>query len=371
MPDAALFHDPPGCFTLGNVARACQGLSLPHLASLGLGRIASVEGVEAVEVPVASFGKMAELAPGKDTTTGHWEMAGSVLEQPLALFPDGFPPEILEPFVAQTGREVLGNRSASGTVIIEELGPTQQETGAWIVYTSADSVFQIAAHEETIPLEELYRACKVARELLNPYRVGRVIARPYVGTPGLYSRTANRKDYAMLPPTETVLQRLEQAGVPVTGVGKIGNIFSEQGITRSFPTKSNQDGMDTTLRLMEEQSEGLIFVNLVDFDSRFGHRNDPEGYGRALEEFDVRLGELLPRLRDDDLLLITADHGCDPTVPGTDHSREYVPLLVHHASLPAGTDLGTRTTFADVAQTLAAFWRVAPMPVGTSVLPVS
>ncbi len=371
MPDASDYNDPPNCHTLGNVAQVCQGLELPNLASLGLGHIASVEGVEAVSEPVGAFGRMAEKAPGKDTTTGHWEMAGSVLDEPLALFPQGFPEEILRPFIEKTGRGVLGNKSASGTVILEELGAEQQDTGKWIVYTSADSVFQIAAHEEVIPLEDLYKACKIARELLDPHRVGRVIARPYVGTPGNYARTANRKDYAMLPPSETVLQRLDQAGVPVTGVGKIGNIFSEKGISRSLPTKNNQAGMEVTFQLMDEQEDGLLFINLVDFDSKFGHRNDPKGYGNALEEFDQHLGVLLPMLRDDDLLIITADHGCDPTVPGTDHSREYVPLLVKHGSLHPGTSLGTRSTFADIAQSLAAFWGVSPLPVGESFLPTN
>lgn len=369
MPDAAMYHDPPHCCTLGNVARVCHGLSLPHLASLGLGHILPVMGVDVVPSPQAAFGKMAEMAPGKDTTTGHWEMAGAVLTEPLALFPQGFPAAILDPFVAKTGRGVLGNVSASGTVILDELGPQQQTTGDWIVYTSADSVFQIAAHEQTIPLEELYRACEIAREILDPYRVGRVIARPYVGQPGQYTRTANRKDYAMLAPAETILQRLQEHGIPVIGVGKIGNIFSEQGISQSYPTKNNQAGMETTLRLVREQQEGLVFINLVDFDSLYGHRNDPVGYGKALEDFDRRLGDMLSLLREEDLLIITADHGCDPTVPGTDHSREYVPLLVKHRSLAGGLSLGTRTTFADIAQSLATFWGIPTMPVGTSFVP--
>ena len=371
MPDAPSYNDPPNCFTLGNVAEVCQGLSMPHMASLGLGHIAEISGVEAVPSPTAAYGKMAEKAPGKDTTTGQWEMAGAILEEPLALFPEGFSQEILDAFAAATGRGVLGNLSASGTVIIEELGPQQQETGDWIVYTSADSVFQIAAHEEVIPLEELYRACTIARKLLDPYRVGRVIARPYVGSPGAYARTANRKDFATLPPSETILQRLDSAGVSVTGVGKIGNIYSEQGIRQSFPTKDNVEGMETTFRLLREQEEGLIFVNLVDFDSKFGHRNDPKGYGRALEIFDEYLGKLLLMLREDDLLVITADHGCDPTVPGTDHSREYVPLLAQHSSLAGGTSLGTRSTFADIAQSLATFWGLPAMNVGTSFLPTT
>lgn len=369
MPDAASYGDPPGCFTLGNVATACQGLKLPHLQSLGLGSVAEVQGVPAEQEPSGAYGRMAERAPGKDTTTGHWEMAGVTLTQALALFPDGFPEEILEPFRARTGRGVLANCAASGTEIIARLGEEQARTGDWIVYTSADSVFQIAAHEEVIPLEELYAACEVARELLEPHRVGRVIARPYVGESGAYVRTANRKDYAMLPPGETVLERLASAGVPVTGVGKIGNIFSERGIARSLKTKDNAAGMEQTMALVREGVDGLIFVNLVDFDSKYGHRNDPQGYGAALEACDVQLGQLLSILEPEDLLIITADHGCDPTVPGTDHSREYVPLLVRHASLKAGTNLGTRETFADVAQSLAAYWGVAPMPQGTSFLP--
>lgn len=369
MPDAAQYHDPPGCFTLGNVARHCQGLKLPHLASMGLGAIAPVEGVPATTTPTASFGKMAERSPGKDTTTGHWELTGAVLETPLALFPDGFSQELINTFSERTGRPVLGNIPASGTQIIEELGEQQRETGGWIVYTSADSVFQIAAHEEVIPLEELYRACEIARDLVAPLHVGRVIARPYVGEPGNYTRTANRKDYALDPPTETILDRLSAAGVPVTGVGKIGNIFNQRGISRSLKTKDNDDGMQQTFGLLREGAEGLIFINLVDFDSKFGHRNNPAGYGAALEAFDVHLGEMLPMLQDDDLLIITADHGCDPTVPGTDHSREYVPLLVRHPSLPTGSDLGTRGSFADVAQSLASFWGLSPMAEGESFLP--
>ncbi len=367
MPDWEEYGDPPGAATIPNVARACGGLSLPNLEALGLGNIAEIEGVRPVSEPAASFGKMAEKAPGKDTTTGHWEMAGVIIEKPLALFPNGFPDEIIRPFVERTGRGVLGNKAASGTEIIAELGPLQQKTGKWIVYTSADSVFQIAAHEEVIPLEELYRACEIAREILNPYNVGRVIARPYVGEPGNYTRTANRRDYALPPPKPTVLEKLQERNIPVIGVGKIANIFDNKGISESYPTKSNAHGMEKTLELASSAEEGLIFVNLVDFDSKFGHRNDPAGYGRALEEFDTYLGQLLPKLREDDLLIITADHGCDPTVPGTDHTREYVPLLVKHPSLST-RELNTRTSFSDIAQSLASYWNLPPLPVGESFL---
>ena len=369
MPDANEYNDPPNCFTLGNVATACQGLYLPNLQAMGLGNIAEIEGVPPISSPNAAYGRMAEKAPGKDTTTGHWEMSGVILEKPLALFPDGFSQELIGAFSEKTGRGVLGNCAASGTEIIARLGEKQKETGSWIVYTSADSVFQIAAHEDVIPLDELYKACEIARELVDPIHVGRVIARPFVGEPGAYVRTANRKDYATPPPGETILDRLSKNEVPVVGVGKIGSIFNYRGIQESHPTKNNDDGIKQTFQCLEQHKEGLLFVNLVDFDSKFGHRNNPEGYGNALEEFDKHLGKLLETLSEDDLLIITADHGCDPTVPGTDHSREYVPLLVRHSSLQAGTSLETRATFADIAQSLASFWGVGSLSVGTSFLP--
>ncbi len=370
MPDAPKYNDSLDAFTLKNVAAACQGLHLPNLQKLGIGNIAPIEGVPPLEMPEGGFGRMAEKAPGKDTSTGHWEMAGVIIEKPLALFPNGFPPEIIEPFIERTGRGVLANYPASGTEIIAELGEEQRRTGKWIVYTSADSVFQIAAHEEVIPLEELYRACEIAREILDPYNVGRVIARPYVGEKGNYTRTDNRKDYALSPPGTTILDRLTEAGIPVTGIGKIGNIFNHRGLSREIPTHGNHDGMVQTIQLVKEGVEGLIFVNLVDFDSKYGHRNNAKGYGQALEEFDEQLGELLPLLDEDDLLIITADHGCDPTMPGTDHTREYVPLLVKHSSIPAGTDLGLRETFADIAQSLATFWHLKPMQHGSTFLPL-
>lgn len=364
LPDAKDYNDPPQANTLAHVAQACRGLDLPTLQAMGLGQILPLEGVPPSPSPSAAFGRMAARAPGKDTTTGHWEMAGLILQQPLALFPQGFPPSILEPFSQQTGRGILGNKPASGTQIIEELGPAHQQSGDWIVYTSADSVFQIAAHEETIPLGELYRACEIARSLLDPYHVGRVIARPFVGSPGAYQRTYHRKDFAFPPPGPTVLDHLQQAHIPVTGVGKIENIFCGQGLSDSVHTEGNEDGMNQTLALVQNQRKGLIFVNLVDFDMRYGHRNDPQGYGAALEQFDRDLQRLLPALAPQDLLLITADHGCDPTVPGTDHTREYVPLLAHHPHLAPGTPCGTRETFADVAQTLASFFALPPLPVG-------
>ena len=364
MPDAASYNDPPGCNTIANVAKTCGGLNVPSLQQMGLGNIAPIDGVPAIETPTAAFGRMAEKAPGKDTTTGHWEMTGALLQTPLALFPDGFPDDIIQEFVTRTGRDVLGNISASGTQIIAELGEQQRESGKWIVYTSADSVFQIAAHEEVIPLDELYKACEIARELLTPHHVGRVIARPYVGTPGDYTRTANRKDYALDPPAETVLERLQAADVPVYGIGKIANIFNDRGIYHSTKTKDNHQGMEETIAWVQSEKPGFLFVNLVDFDSKFGHRNNPKGYGAALEAFDEQLTTLLPLLKQDDLLMITADHGCDPTVPGTDHSREYVPILTQHSSIQAGTPLETRSTFADVAQTLATFFALDPMPHG-------
>ena len=369
MPDAADYNDSSNAFTLGNVASACQGLHLPNLQKMGIGNAVSVEGVPPIEEPIGAYGRLAEKAPGKDTSTGHWEMAGVIIDKPLALFPDGFPPEVIEPFVERTGRDILANYAASGTEIIAQLGEEQQRTGKWIVYTSADSVFQIAAHEETIPLEELYKACEIAREILIPYYLGRVIARPYLGTPGHYKRTDNRKDYALSPPDTTILDLLTEHDIPVTGIGKIGNIFNHRGLTESFPTHGNHNGMEKTIQLVKEDTKGLIFVNLVDFDSKYGHRNDPQGYGKALEEFDVQLGELFEHLRDDDLLIITADHGCDPTMPGTDHTREYVPLLVKHSSIPAGTNLGVRDTFSDIAQSLASYWNLNKMRHGSTFLP--
>jgi phosphopentomutase len=359
LPDAAAYGD-AGSATLPNLARAVGGLALPNLGAMGLGRIAPIEGVLAAARPDGFFGKMAERSPGKDTTTGHWELMGLVLSEPFATFPAGFPEAIVAEFVRRTGRGVLGNKAASGTAIIDELGPEHQRSGKWILYTSADSVFQVAAHEETIPLEELYQACRAAREFLDAHRGGRVTARPFVGAPGSYRRTYHRHDFSMKPTGPTVLDALRRAGVPVWGVGKIGDIFAGQGVDRSEPTEGNKNGIEKTLSLLGEMERGLLFVNLVDFDMTFGHRRDTAGYARALAEFDAALPRIRERLRPGDILLITADHGCDPTFTAhTDHTREYVPLLAWRAGAGGG-DLGVRRSFADlgatVAEALGAAW---------------
>ena len=352
MPDAADYGD-VGSNTLGNIARR-RGLRIPNLAQLGLGNIGPLEGVPPAAEPTASYGRCALASPGKDTTTGHWEMAGIHLEKPLPLFPNGFPREVLDEFERRIGRSTLGNCPASGTEIIKQLGAEHVHTGSPIVYTSADSVFQIAAHEEVIPLWELYRMCEIAREILRgPYEVGRVIARPFLGSPGGFTRTVNRKDYAVPPPRGMLLDRLEEAGVAVHSVGKIFDVFLGRGIGPHEKTTGNADGMAKTLAALEEETRGLIFVNLVDFDMLYGHRNDVEGYGRALEEVDAWLPRLIGKLTPADLLILTADHGCDPTTPSTDHSREYVPLLAYAPRQAHGADLGTRATLSDIGQTVA------------------
>jgi phosphopentomutase len=366
MPDAAAYGD-EGTDTIGNTSRAVGGLSLPVLGRMGLGHLTAVAGVPPEPTPAAFHGRMAERSHGKDTITGHWEMMGIVLQEGLRLFPDGFPPEILEPFVRETGVPgVLANRAASGTEIIRELGEEHQRTGKPIVYTSADSVFQIAAHEETVPLETLYAWCRIARRILDPWRVARVIARPFVGTPGGYVRTYNRKDFALPAPGPTVLEKLVAARVPVVGVGKIPDIFDRRGITDEIHTEGNADGLAKTEALLDRLDHGLVFVNLVDFDSLYGHRNDPAGYARALEEMDRALPRLFGKLRPGELAALTADHGCDPTTPSTDHSREYVPLLVH-APGRGGGGLGTRGSFADLGASVADFFGVRS-EAGTSFL---
>src|SRR5512141_763056 len=366
LPDAAEYGD-EGSNTIGNTSRAVGGLSLPVLGRMGLGNVTPIAGVPPDPAPAGFFGRMAERSRGKDTITGHWEMMGIVLREGLALFPDGFPPEIVGAFVKETGVPgILANRAASGTVIIQELGEEHQRTGKPIVYTSADSVFQIAAHEETVPLDELYRWCRIARRILDPWRVARVIARPFVGTPGKYVRTYHRKDFSMATPGRTVLERLVEANVPVIGVGKIPDIFDRKGITEEIHTEGNADGLARTEALLDRVDHGLVFVNLVDFDSQYGHRNDPAGYARALEELDRALPRILGKLRPGELCAITADHGCDPTTPSTDHSREYVPLLVHSPGRGGGS-LGTRTSFADLGATVAEFFGLRP-GVGTSFL---
>ncbi len=353
MPDAEAYGD-RGSDTLGNIARR-RRLRLPNLCRLGLANIKTLEGLAPSAEPQAAFGRCALASPGKDTTTGHWEMAGIHLEKPFPLFPRGFPPAIIDEFERRTGRSVLGNKAASGTEIIEELGEEHMRTGSPIVYTSADSVFQIAAHEEVITLFELYKMCETARELLRgPYEVGRVIARPFLGSPGAFTRTANRHDYAVPPPRGMLLDQLEARDVEIFSVGKIFDVFLGRGIRDHEKAKSNADGMAKTLAAMDSVERGLIFVNLVDFDMLYGHRNDVEGYARALEEVDAWLPSFEAKLAPDDLAILTADHGCDPTTASTDHSREYVPLLAYGPNARHGVNLGLRGTLSDIGQTVAA-----------------
>jgi len=352
MPDAAEYGD-VGSDTLGNIARL-RGLKLPNLCRLGLANIKPLAGMEPATSPAGAFGRCALASPGKDTTTGHWEMVGIHLEKPFPLYPRGFPPEIMAEFERRIGRRTLGNKAASGTEIIKELGAEHVRTGSPIVYTSADSVFQIAAHEDVIPLWELYKICETAREILRgPYEVGRVIARPFTGAPGAFTRTANRKDYAVPPPKNMLLDLLDGRNVEIYSIGKIFDVFLGRGIRDHVKTKNNDDGMAKTMEAMSLVSAGMIFVNLVDFDQQYGHRNDVEGYATALEQFDAWLPGLLNKLNTADLVIITADHGCDPTTPSTDHSREYVPLLVSGPKARAGVDLGLRKTLADIGQTVA------------------
>jgi phosphopentomutase len=369
LPDAVRFGD-EGTSTLGHTAASVGGLALPHLQSLGLGNIIEIAGVDPAPRPRAAWGRLAERSAGKDTTTGHWELMGLVLTAPFPLFPDGFPEDVIRAFAAEAGVDgVLGNRPASGTVIIEELGPEHERTGRPIVYTSGDSVFQVAAHTRVIPLERLYTMCRAARRLLDPIGVGRVIARPFEGEPGRYRRTYDRRDYSLAPPEDTVLDRVKAAGLPVVGVGKIHDIFAGRGLTDSRPTRGNLDGMRVTGEVLDTVTEGFVLVNLIDFDSSYGHRRDPEGYARCLEEFDAALPPLLDRGRTGDLLIITADHGNDPThAASTDHTREFVPVLVLDPSDPRGVDLGIRDTFADVGATVCAALGVPAPAHGVSLL---
>ncbi len=353
LPDAAAYGD-AGAHTLGHVAAVCGGLDLPCLQQLGLGNIVPVAGVAAVARPTAGWGRMAELSAGKDTTAGHWELSGLVVDRPFATFPDGFPTEIIEAFRRETGLDPLGNVVASGTEIIARFGEEHLRSGRPILYTSVDSVFQLAAHEEVIPVERLYHLCRVARKILDPYRVGRVIARPFRGRNAAdFKRTPRRHDFSMEPFGATVLDHLLRLGLRVIGVGKIGDIYAGKGLSESFPCADNADGMAITRRCLKSLERGLIFANLVDFDMLYGHRRDAEGFGRSLEEFDRWLPELMAEMATGDLLVVTADHGCDPTTAGTDHSREYVPLLVWGPGLRTGVHLGLRRSFADVAATLA------------------
>lgn len=366
MPDAAAYGD-VGSDTLGNIARQYP-LRLPHFAALGLANIRPFFGLTPSDAPLGCFGRCALASPGKDTTTGHWEMAGIHLEKPFPTYPNGFPPEILDEFTRRTGRGVLGNIPASGTEIIKELGEEHLRTGKVIVYTSADSVFQIAAHEGLIPIEEQYRICEIARAILRgEHEVGRVIARPFVGEPGAFTRTANRHDYAVPPPTGMLLDRLADGGVAVQSIGKIADVFLNRGIASGVKTKTNAEGMERILEAMATAPDGLVFANLVDFDMLFGHRNDVTGYAQALEAVDAWLPEALAALRDGDLLLFCADHGCDPTTPSTDHSREYTPLLCYAPGAARGVNLGTRATLSDIGQTVAHNFKTS-IPRGDSFL---
>jgi phosphopentomutase len=367
MPDAAAYGD-AGSDTLGNLARI-RPMKLPNMARLGLGNIKPLSGIPASAEPAAAFGRATLASPGKDTTTGHWEMVGIHLKKPFPLFPNGFPAEVMGEFESRIGRKAIGNKSASGTEIIKELGAEHMRTGSPIVYTSADSVFQIAAHEEIIPIPELYRICEIAREILRgPLEVGRVIARPFVGQPGAFVRTPNRHDYAVPPPPNMLLDQLSQARHPIYSVGKIFDVFLGRGIGGHVKTKSNSDGMVKTLEAMNSESEGLIYINLVDFDQQYGHRNDVEGYAGALEEFDRWLPEFERKLAPGDLVIITADHGCDPTTPSTDHSREYVPVLAFGPQAKRGVALGLRATLSDLGQTVAENFG-CHLEKGTSFLP--
>ena len=367
LPDADVYGD-RGSDTLGNLSRRVR-LQLQTLRSLGLPRVANVEGMAPVESPLGAYGRMAERSPGKDSVTGHWEIAGIVLDRAFPTFPHGFPADVIAEFEKRIGRGTIGNYAASGTAIIDELGPEHVRSGRPIVYTSADSVFQIAAHEDVIPVPELYRICEIAYALVGEgMGVGRVIARPFVGREGSFTRTANRHDYALPPSGTTLLDALTGAGKTVHAIGKIQDLFAGRGVTTAVHTKNDDEGVDAIERAIEAAGPGLVFTNLVDFDTLYGHRNDPAGYAANLERFDARLARLLPALRERDLLIITADHGNDPTTPSTDHAREHVPLFVVGKQVRPGTDLGVRPTFADLGQTVAEIFGVGPLANGTSFL---
>ncbi|MFE1244045.1 phosphopentomutase [Fictibacillus sp. NPDC058756] len=369
-PDADKFGD-KGAHTLGHIAEHMNGLKVPNLEKLGLGNIdTTMKGIEKTENPLAHFAKLPELSNGKDTMTGHWEIMGLHIQEPFQTFPEGFPDELINQLTEKWGRGILGNKAASGTEIITELGEEHMNTGKLIVYTSADSVLQIAAHEDIVPIEELYEICETAREMTREgkYMLGRIIARPFTGNPGAFERTANRHDYALKPFGRTVMNELQDSGFDSIALGKISDIFDGEGVTKAIRTKSNMDGMDKLVQSMEEDFTGLNFLNLVDFDALYGHRRDPKGYGEALQEFDSRLPEVLNKLKDDDLLLITADHGNDPVHHGTDHTREYVPLLVYHNGIKKGKELNIGNTFADIGATIAENYNVKKPEIGKSFL---
>lgn len=368
LPDAADFSD-TGSNTVGNIVKKTGGMDIPNLSRIGMGKI---EGIDYLPVPgriEGSYGRMIEVSQGKDTITGHWEIAGLQLKFPFPTYPEGFPKDVIKQFEKLTGRGVLANCAASGTEIIKQYGQEHMDTGKLIVYTSADSVFQIAAHEEIIPIEEFYKICQIARDLLQgEHMVGRVIARPFTGQPGNFTRTANRRDFSAEPISDTILDKMKQKGLDVIAVGKIEDIFSGRGITLAEHTKSNMNGVDVTLKYMSRQNKGIIFTNLVDFDMLYGHRNNAEGYRQAIEEFDRRLPEIMSAMRTDDLLMITADHGCDPTTESTDHSREYVPVLLYGKNIKQDVNIGTRKTFCDLASTIADIFGIENVFPGESFL---
>ncbi|MED3551173.1 phosphopentomutase [Cytobacillus praedii] len=368
-PDAEKFGD-KGADTLGHIAEKMNGLKMPNMGKLGLSNIREIKGIEKAEKPLAFFTKMQEASNGKDTMTGHWEIMGLNIQTPFQVFPEGFPQELIADLESRTGRKVIGNKPASGTEILVELGEEHMKTGALIVYTSADSVLQIAAHEEIIPLEEQYKICQIARELTldEKYMVGRVIARPFIGEPGNFQRTSNRHDYALKPFDRTVMSEMKDAGLDVIAIGKISDIFDGEGVTKSLRTVSNMDGMDKLLQSFDMDFTGLSFLNLVDFDALYGHRRDPEGYGKALEEYDARLPEVFEKMKEGDLLIVTADHGNDPIHHGTDHTREYVPLLVYAKNNENGKELTIRETFADIGATVAENFHVKMPAYGKSFL---
>lgn len=368
-PDAAKFDD-LGADTLGHIAEEMNGLDMPTMGSLGLSNIREIKGIAPADKPKAHYTKMQEASNGKDTMTGHWEIMGLRIDQPFRTFPDGFPDELIQALEEKTGRKVIGNKPASGTEILVELGKEHVETGSLIVYTSADSVLQIAAHEDVVPIDELYQICEIARELTldEKYMVGRVIARPFVGEPGAFERTSNRHDYALKPFGRTVMNELKDAGIDVIALGKISDIYDGEGVTEAVRTKDNDDGMVKISDSLKKEFTGLSFLNLVDFDAKYGHRRDPMGYGKALETYDKQLPEILDQLQEDDLLIITADHGNDPIHHGTDHTREYVPLLVYHTGIEEGKELPVRTTFADIGATIADNFNITLPEHGTSFL---
>jgi phosphopentomutase len=366
LPDANLYGD-SGSNTIGNIAREVKNFKLNNLQALGIGNIDINLGLEKAESPMGSYGRAKEISPGKDTTTGHWEIAGVTLEQPFPTFPEGFSLELVEAFERAIGTKTLGNEVASGTEIIARLGEKHVETGYPIIYTSADSVFQIAAHEEVIPLSKLYEMCETARRLLTgKYAVGRVIARPFLGTGGDYKRTSNRRDFSLKPIKKTMLEVISENSMNVIAVGKIEDIFAGVGITEAVHISNNMEGMDKTLEYMRTDKKGLIFTNLVDFDMIYGHRNDVSGYAQALMEFDGRLSEVFSAMKDSDVLIITADHGCDPTTDSTDHSREYIPLLVYGKYIKQGVNMGTRESFSDIGSTILDFLGLPKEIQGTS-----